>query len=430
MTSVTNIEPFATGRVVLKTTRGDIQLELWCTETPKACRNFIQLCMEGYYDGTIIHRIVPNYIIQGGDPTGTGQGGESIYDKPFPVETHPRLRFTRRGLVAMANADGEGNGSQFFITLNATPELAGKHTLFARVVGDTIYNVVRISELELDATERPVYPPKIVETQVIENPFTDIQPRTNRDERQRVLQEQRERQKKQERAALLKKGTRNKTFLSFGDEVEIPLPKKKIRPPQNERTKKEEKDEGKDERIQQPSVATKETPVAKKVPITSSTVSSASLSSLQTPVSTETKSVKQEIARLKAELRQLDKRPLDVDSSASKRKQSAKKRNALQEELEQFKATRRVLPAKKKLRQQQEDSTFDVFLKFQQKIRSASDIDDSAATKTNSIDETPCTLHNIPACYSCYDRLGETNENDKEDAHWFAHRLVSDKRSQ
>lgn len=69
----------------MKTTVGDIDLELWAKETPKACRNFIQLCIEGYYDNTIFHRIIKGFIAQGGDPTGTGEGGESIYEQPFKV---------------------------------------------------------------------------------------------------------------------------------------------------------------------------------------------------------------------------------------------------------------------------------------------------------------------------------------------------------
>lgn len=73
--------------MLLITSVGDIDVELWSKEAPKACRNFIQLCMEGYYDGTIFHRMVPGFIVQGGDPTGTGHGGESIYGKPFQVST-------------------------------------------------------------------------------------------------------------------------------------------------------------------------------------------------------------------------------------------------------------------------------------------------------------------------------------------------------
>lgn len=72
-------------QVLLITSAGDLDIELWSKEAPKACRNFIQLCMEGYYNGTVFHRVVKDFIVQGGDPTGTGMGGESIYGKPFKV---------------------------------------------------------------------------------------------------------------------------------------------------------------------------------------------------------------------------------------------------------------------------------------------------------------------------------------------------------
>lgn len=77
----------------MKTTVGDIDLELWTKEAPKACRNFIQLCMESYYDNTIFHRIIKGFIAQGGDPTGTGEGGESIYGQPFKVSLYIKLKF-------------------------------------------------------------------------------------------------------------------------------------------------------------------------------------------------------------------------------------------------------------------------------------------------------------------------------------------------
>ena len=72
--------------MLLVTSVGDIDIELWSKEAPKACRNFIQLCMEGYYNGTIFHRVIRDFIVQGGDPTGTGEGGESIWGKPFKVQ--------------------------------------------------------------------------------------------------------------------------------------------------------------------------------------------------------------------------------------------------------------------------------------------------------------------------------------------------------
>ena len=104
--------------MLLTTSHGEIEVELWAKEAPKACRNFVQLCMEGYYDGCIFHRIIKDFMIQTGDPTGTGRGGESIYGEYFKDELHSRIKFSHRGQVAMANAGGrDTNGSQFFITL-------------------------------------------------------------------------------------------------------------------------------------------------------------------------------------------------------------------------------------------------------------------------------------------------------------------------
>ena len=77
--------PFLIVQVLIVTTVGDIDIELWTKEAPKACRNFIQLCMEGYYNGVIFHRVIRDFIVQGGDPTGTGEGGESIWGRPFKV---------------------------------------------------------------------------------------------------------------------------------------------------------------------------------------------------------------------------------------------------------------------------------------------------------------------------------------------------------
>lgn len=160
----------------MKTTVGDIDIELWAKETPKSCRNFVQLCLEGYYDNTIFHRVVKDFIAQGGDPNGDGTGGESIYGDPFKDEFHQRLKFTRRGLVAMANSDKDDNGSQFFFTLGPTPELQNKHTIFGKVSGETIFNVLKLQEGLIEG-ETPVYPHKILKTEVLNNPFSDIEPR-------------------------------------------------------------------------------------------------------------------------------------------------------------------------------------------------------------------------------------------------------------
>lgn len=196
----------------MKTTAGDIDIELWSKEAPKACRNFIQLCLEAYYDNTIFHRVVPGFIVQGGDPTGTGTGGESIYGAPFKDEFHSRLRFIRRGLVAMANAGPHDNGSQFFFTLGRADELNNKHTIFGKITGDTIYNMLRLTEVDIDDDERPRNPHKIKSCEVLFNPFDDIIPRE--------IKKPKKEKPEEEEKKLKPKGTKNFSLLSFGEEAE------------------------------------------------------------------------------------------------------------------------------------------------------------------------------------------------------------------
>lgn len=105
-------------------------------------------------------------------------GGESIFDKPFKDEISPRLKFTHRGIVAMANENKpDTNHSQFFITLDATEYLNGKHTIFGKVVGNTLFNVLKMGDLQTDSNDRPLYPPSIRSVSIINNPFPDIIPR-------------------------------------------------------------------------------------------------------------------------------------------------------------------------------------------------------------------------------------------------------------
>ncbi|KAF8527320.1 cyclophilin-like domain-containing protein [Gautieria morchelliformis] len=208
------------GRVLIVTSVGDVEIELWATETPKACRNFIALALEGYYDGVIFHRVVPDFLVQTGDRTGTGGGGESFYGEPFEDEIHPRLRFAHRGLVGMANnGEKNSNDSQFFITLDRADELHGKHTLFGRCIGDTFFNVLKIGQLELEG-ERPVYPPKIRTVKILDNPFDDIVPRITAAEKraQQLAREQGIRER--EEAARRKSVKKNTKLLSFGQDAD------------------------------------------------------------------------------------------------------------------------------------------------------------------------------------------------------------------
>ncbi|KAL1931499.1 hypothetical protein VTP01DRAFT_9642 [Rhizomucor pusillus] len=140
--------------VVLETSMGAITCELYNRHAPKTCKNFAELAQRGYYDGVSFHRIIADFMIQGGDPTGTGRGGTSIYGDRFEDEIHPELKHTGAGILSMANAGPNTNGSQFFITLAPTPWLDGKHTIFGRV-SDGMNVVKRMGLVPTDSNDRP-----------------------------------------------------------------------------------------------------------------------------------------------------------------------------------------------------------------------------------------------------------------------------------
>ncbi|KAI4378538.1 hypothetical protein MLD38_016004 [Melastoma candidum] len=119
--------------VTLETSMGPFTVELHYKHVPRACRNFIELSRRGYYDDVKFHRIIKGFVVQGGDPTGTGRGGESIYGKKIEDKIKPELKHTGASILSMANAGPDTNGSQFFITLAPCPSLDGKHTIFGRV---------------------------------------------------------------------------------------------------------------------------------------------------------------------------------------------------------------------------------------------------------------------------------------------------------
>ncbi|KAJ7966402.1 putative Peptidyl-prolyl cis-trans isomerase [Quillaja saponaria] len=215
MSTVYVLEPPTKGKVVLNTTHGPLDIEFWPKEAPKAVRNFVQLCLEGYYDNTIFHRMIKDFLVQGGDPTGSGTGGESIYGSVFPDEFHSRLRFKHRGIVAMANAGSpHSNGSQFFITLDRTDQLDRKHSIFGKVTGDTIYNLTRLGEIETDSDDRPLDPPpRILSVEVLWNPFDDIIPRAPPKPLTQVTTDTVNKDSK-------KKAVKKLNLLSFGEEAE------------------------------------------------------------------------------------------------------------------------------------------------------------------------------------------------------------------
>ena len=174
-------EPPTTGKVILITNYGNIDIELWTKETPKTCKNFIQLCLENYYNNNIFFRIINKFMIQTGDKTNSGKSGSSIYNNlEFKDEIHSRLKFNHRGIVAMANKNiKNSNLSQFFITMDKCPWLNNKHTIFGKVIGDTFFNAQNINELLTDKNDFPkVDPlPMIIKTEIVINPFNDIIPR-------------------------------------------------------------------------------------------------------------------------------------------------------------------------------------------------------------------------------------------------------------
>ena len=144
---------------------GPVEVELYYEHAPKTCRNFAELAKSGYYDATIFHRVIKDFIVQGGDPTGTGKGGESIFGGKFEDEISEELKHTGAGILSMANSGPDTNGSQFFITLAPTPWLDGKHTIFGRV-SDGMENVKRLGLVQTDATDRPVDDVSILRTRV------------------------------------------------------------------------------------------------------------------------------------------------------------------------------------------------------------------------------------------------------------------------
>jgi cyclophilin family peptidyl-prolyl cis-trans isomerase len=127
------IDPQKQYRAIMHTDKGDIQIELFAAQAPKTVNNFVFLAREGFYDGTTFHRVIGGFMAQGGDPTGTGTGGPGY--KFADEQSALALKHEGEGILSMANAGRDTNGSQFFITYGPTPHLNGKHAVFGRVVG-------------------------------------------------------------------------------------------------------------------------------------------------------------------------------------------------------------------------------------------------------------------------------------------------------
>ena len=401
----------------METTYGPIDIELWGKEAPKATRNFIQLCMEGYYDDTIFHRIVKDFILQGGDPTGSGAGGESIWEEPFVDEFHSRLRFNRRGLLGMANGGStDDNGSQFFFTLAATPELTRKNTLFGRIVGDTLYNMVRISELELDDNARPLYPAKITATKILENPFDDITPRTTKKEKIQRLEEQREAEASKELVQKAKK--RKAQLLSFNDEDDGTVVVRKMKPLVPPPTPKDEKYEGtKASKSEIIAISMLESPVV--IPEANQRRSVAPSPS---PSSTSKKSeqldkVNNQIAALKSSMKSLS-HPKDYVEGHEKKQEKKSFAEEIRSGYERG--------GKRSRKRKEEGGLLEKLASFTDKLQStqmAAPTEEAIADL--DLDEGKvCELHGVSGCFSCFDRLGEEEESDNDPIGFLNHRLV------
>jgi peptidyl-prolyl cis-trans isomerase SDCCAG10 len=240
MSSVYATEPATSGRVIFETTHGPIEIQLWCRECPETTRIFLQLCLDGFYDNMIFHRILPNCFIQTGalrqpavledeesirnneEYRSKIQADQALERRQY--EVHSRLKFNHRGQVAMALTVQGDEGQleeiqpQFFITLEDTPFLDGKHVLFGTVSGPTVFNAIRIGKVDVDEeTNQPKgdleYAPRIKSVKIVDNPLHSnltSQPKVP----WRAESKPKEKKKKK------RKGKRDINVLSFGDEME------------------------------------------------------------------------------------------------------------------------------------------------------------------------------------------------------------------
>lgn len=159
-------------QAILETTSGKITLDLFPEVAPKAVENFVTHINNGYYNGTIFHRTIRKFMIQGGDPTGTGSGGESIWGEDFEDEIAQGYAFDRAGILAMANSGPNTNGSQFFITTTRTPHLNGLHTIFGEISKDnqeeSFKTLRKIEYSPTNPQDKPLKEQKIIKAYIIQ----------------------------------------------------------------------------------------------------------------------------------------------------------------------------------------------------------------------------------------------------------------------
>ncbi|GAA5881575.1 hypothetical protein JCM3774_005355 [Rhodotorula dairenensis] len=192
------------GYARMVTNYGALNFELFANVAPKACHNFLSLARDGYYANIKFHRLIPGFMLQGGDPTGTGRGGESRWGKPFEDEFQARnaYKHDQRGVLSMANSGPNTNGSQFFVTFRERCDhLNGKHTVFGRLVGgqDVLDKIERVP---IDpATDRPLKPVTLIDVEVFGDPFEDykerLAKRLKREENDRLGLDEKRRRKEE-----------------------------------------------------------------------------------------------------------------------------------------------------------------------------------------------------------------------------------------
>lgn len=159
------LDPDKTYKAAIVTEKGEIAVDLYADKVPQTVNNFVFLCREGFYDDTTFHRVIPNFMVQAGDPTGTGRGGPGYR---FEDEFHPDLRHDSPGILSMANAGPNTNGSQFFVTHGPTPHLDNKHAVFGKVADQASIDVL-MSIRERDPGSDPNPGDKIVTIRIEES---------------------------------------------------------------------------------------------------------------------------------------------------------------------------------------------------------------------------------------------------------------------
>ena len=392
-------EPPTTGRVVVKTTYGDLDISLWCKEAPRTCRNFLQLILDGYYDGSVVHRIVPGFVVQAGIPVDEGERGICENNDEIPLELHSRIHFVRRGLLATALTADDGKhsvGGQFFFTLDANKNLERKHTIFGKIVGETLFNLLKIADTDLDENERPIFPPKILSIKILEHPFDDLNYSKQR-------KQTKESNKVEETKRIIIK---NRNLLSFDqpdehdtlqstDSSTSSLPKS-ANQLSNQSTKANEKLSTKP--IEMTQSQSKSTQIQQEMERVKREI-------LQQEMSKKANTYSNQNIPKKSKLSHLEQlRQQYISKQQSQPKGAEEKEKFLQNELNNFKSKLHSLENR------------------QQKI--SRQLHEKTKSEANSSNQSfICSLHNLPNCKSCTKTVVSNDDNDN----WLNHKLIFDK---